>query len=97
VLLGTGLDGLLSDDTEIVAPTDKNVYQYSTKDLEKEGIISLPGSLRAALNQFKESDMMMDIFGEQCFKNYYYAKLEEYDEYRIQVSDWERNRYITRL
>jgi len=97
VLLGTGLDGLLSDDTEILEPTDKNVYQFSTKDLEKEGIISLPGSLRAALTEFKKSDMMKEIFGEQCFKNYYYAKLEEYDEYRIQVSDWERNRYITRL
>jgi glutamine synthetase len=97
VLLGTGLDGLLSNDIEIPAPTDKNVYHFSTKDLEKSGIISLPGSLRAALNEFKESDMMKEIFGEQMFKNYYYAKLEEYDAYRVNVSDWERNRYINRL
>jgi glutamine synthetase len=95
--LGTGLEGLISDDTKIAEPTDKNVYQFSTKQLEKEGIISLPGSLRAALNEFKDSEMMKEIFGEQAFKNYYYAKLEEYDEYRVHVSDWERNRYITRL
>ncbi|TFF97033.1 MAG: type I glutamate--ammonia ligase [Promethearchaeota archaeon] len=97
VLLGTGLDGLLSEDIEIIEPTDKNVYQFSTKQLEKQGITALPGSLRAALNEFRESDMMKQIFGEQCWKNFYYAKLEEYDEYRVQVSDWERNRYITRL
>ncbi len=97
VLLGTGLNGLLSDDIEIPPPTDRNVYHFSTKDLEKSGIISLPGSLRVALTEFKESDMMKEIFGEQMFKNYYYAKLEEYDAYRVIVSDWERNRYITRL
>jgi glutamine synthetase len=97
VLLGTGLDGLLSDDIEVPEATDKNVYHFSTKDLEKSGIISLPGSLRAALKEFKESVMMKEIFGEQMFKNYYYAKLEEYDAYRVNVSDWERDRYITRL
>ncbi|MBD3211831.1 MAG: type I glutamate--ammonia ligase [Candidatus Lokiarchaeota archaeon] len=97
VLLGTGLEGITSDDIEIPEPTDKNVYHFSTKDLEKAGIISLPGSLRAALNEFKESEMMKEIFGEQMFKNYYYAKLEEYDAYRTVVSEWERDRYIQRL
>jgi len=97
VLLATGLEGLLSDDIEIPSPTDKNVYHFSTKDLEKSGIISLPGSLRVALTVFKESEMMKKIFGEDLFKNYYYAKLEEYDAYRVNVSDWERDRYIQRL
>jgi len=40
---------------------------------------------------------MKDVFGEVAFKNYYYAKLEEYDKYRVIVSEWERNRYITHL
>lgn len=97
VLLGTGLEGLTSNDIEIPEPTDKNVYHFSTKDLEKAGIISLPGSLRAALTEFKDSEMMKEIFGEDMFKNYYYAKLEEYDAYRVVVSDWERDRYIQRL
>lgn len=97
VLLGTGLEGLTSDDIKVPEPTDKNVYHFSTKDLEKSGIISLPGSLREALKEFKESEVMKEIFGEQMFKNYYYAKLEEYDAYRVVVSDWERDRYIQRL
>jgi len=97
VLLQSGLDGILSDDIEIPEATDKNVYHFSTKDLEKAGIDALPPSLGAALNEFKASDYMEKVFGEQAFKNYYYAKLEENDAYRINVSQWERDRYITRL
>lgn len=97
VLLQSGLDGILSDDIEIPEATDKNVYHFSTKDLEKAGIDALPPSLGAALNEFKASDYMKEVFGEQAFKNYYYAKLEENDAYRINVSQWERDRYITRL
>lgn len=97
VLLATGLDGVLANDIELYEPTDKNVYHFSTKDLEKSGIISLPGSLREALTEFRNSEFMKDVFGEDPFKNFYYAKLEEYDAYRINVSQWERDRYITRL
>jgi glutamine synthetase len=94
VLLGAGLDGVTSDKIEIPKPVDKNIYKFSLKELEKAKIESLPESLRAALNEFKNSDVMKEIFGETAFKNYYYAKLEEYDAFRIVVSDWERNRYI---
>ena len=97
VLLSAGLDGVLSGDIKLVEPTDKNVYHFSTKDLEKSGIISLPGSLRQALMEFRQSDFMKEVFGEETFKNFYYAKLEEFDAYRINVSQWERDRYITRL
>ncbi|MFW9901722.1 MAG: type I glutamate--ammonia ligase [Promethearchaeota archaeon] len=94
VLLSSGLEGILSEDIEIPDPTDRNVYHLSSKEMEKEGIISLPGSLHEALKHFKNSEFMKEIFGELAFKNYYYAKLEEYDAYRVVVSEWERDRYI---
>jgi glutamine synthetase len=97
VLLSAGLDGVLSDAIELYEPTDRNVYHLTSKEMEKEGIIALPGSLRRALDEFKESEFMKEVFGELAFKNYYYAKLEEYDKYRVVVSEWERDRYITRL
>ena len=50
-----------------------------------------------SLVEFKESEFMKELFGEQTWKNFYYAKLEEFDAYRINVSKWERDRYITRL
>ncbi|MFX0047480.1 MAG: type I glutamate--ammonia ligase [Candidatus Hermodarchaeota archaeon] len=97
VLLRTGLYGVLSDDIKLYEPTDRNVYHLTSKEMEKEGINSLPGSLMEALKEFKDSDFMKEIFGEQPFKNFYYAKLEENDAYRLVVSEWERNRYINRL
>jgi glutamine synthetase len=50
-----------------------------------------------ALKEYRNSEFMKEIFGEEPFKNFYYAKLEENDAYRLVVSEWERNRYITRL
>jgi glutamine synthetase len=97
VLLSTGLKGILSDDLELYEPTDRNVYRYSSKELEKAEITALPGNLREALNEFRDSELMREIFGELAFKNFYYAKLEEYDAYRVNVSEWERERYINRL
>ncbi len=97
VLISTGIYGLLSDDLKIPEPTDRNVYNLTTKEMIKENINSLPGSLSEALVEFSNSELMKEIFGEQAFKNFYYAKLEENDKYRLVVSDWERNRYINRL
>ncbi|KKN45538.1 hypothetical protein LCGC14_0681910 [marine sediment metagenome] len=94
VLIRTGLDGVLSEDIEIPDAEDRNVYHLSSKEMEKEGIKALPGSLSEAIAEFKNSEMMKEVFGEVAFENYYYAKLEEYDAYRLVVSDWERNRYI---
>ena len=65
--------------------------------MEKAGIVALPGSLSEALKEFRQSEFMKEVFGEQPFKNFYYAKLEENDAYRLVVSEWERTRYITRL
>lgn len=97
VLLAAGIEGLISDDIQVLQPTDQNVYHFSTKELEKSGIDSLPGSLRQALDHFKASEFMKQVFGEDPWKNFYYAKLEEFDQYRMHVSPWERDRYITRL
>ncbi|MHA1671924.1 MAG: type I glutamate--ammonia ligase [Promethearchaeota archaeon] len=97
VLISAGLYGLITDDIKILEPTDRNVYHLTTKEMIKENINSLPGSLSEALVEFSNSELMKEIFGEQSFKNFYYAKLEENDKYRLVVSDWERNRYINRL
>jgi glutamine synthetase len=97
VLLASGLEGILTDDIEIPEPTDKNIYHFSTKDLEKAGIDALPSSLGQALKEFRASEFMKEVFGDKPFRNFYWAKLEENDKYKTQVSQWERDRYITRL
>ncbi len=97
VLLSTGLFGVLSEDIKIPESRDENVYKLTTKEMEKAGINALPGSLSEAIKEFRESEFMKEIFGEQAFKNFYYAKLEENDLYKTVVSDCVRCGYITRL
>ncbi len=94
VLLSAGLDGVLSQDIEVPESRDENVYKLTSKEMEKAGINALPGSLSEAIKEFRKSEFMKEIFGEQAFKNFYYAKLEENFSYSCVVGEWERRRYI---
>ncbi len=96
VLLAAGIDGIKKK-TEAPPATDLNVYHLTYKDRKKMGIISLPGSLGEALNEFENSSLMLDVFDEHPFKNFLYAKQEENDFYRGTISNWEFDRYVRKL
>ncbi|HRR55049.1 MAG TPA: glutamine synthetase, partial [Candidatus Methanomethylicus sp.] len=96
VLLTAGLDGIRrkADPGE---PTEINVYKLSYEERKKRGIISLPESLKEALDEMEQSEMMREALGEVAFENYLRVKRKEWDLYRTQVSDWEVERYLRRL
>lgn len=96
VLLSSGLQGII-EKLEAPEPMDINVYKLSTKEMKKRGLKAVPGSLAEAMDQFEKSELMKDVFGEKPFKNYLYAKLEEWDAYRVQVHPWELSRYVDKL
>ncbi|GAB4311669.1 MAG: type I glutamate--ammonia ligase [Promethearchaeota archaeon] len=96
VLLAAGLDGVLKK-TEPPPPRDENVYKLSFKERKKMGLVSLPESFSQALDEFEKSELMREVFGEQAFKNYLYAKHEENDAYRTSISRWEFQRYVAKL
>ncbi|MBD3353999.1 MAG: glutamine synthetase [Candidatus Lokiarchaeota archaeon] len=96
VLLATGLQGII-EELEAPSPMDMNVYKLNTKEMKKKGLKSIPGSLGVALEYFENSNLMKETFCEKPFKNYLYAKLEEWDEYRKQVHGWELTRYMDKL
>ncbi|MHA1727945.1 MAG: type I glutamate--ammonia ligase [Promethearchaeota archaeon] len=96
VLLATGLQGII-EKLDAPPPTDINVYKLNSKEMKKRGLRALPGSLGVALDKFEKSVLMKQIFGEKPFKNYLYAKLSEWDSYRMQVHDWELKRYMYKL
>ena len=57
-------------------------------------ISSLPGTLEEALQELERDEVIAAAFGEHTFKRYIEAKRQEWDEYRVQVSSWEINRYL---
>lgn len=96
VLCAAGLDGIQkrSDPGE---PTELNVYKMNYNERKTRGIVSLPESLKEALDEMEKSEFMRETLGVMAFENYLREKRKEWDLYRMQVTTWEVDRYIGRL
>jgi glutamine synthetase len=57
----------------------------------------LPGTLGDALEALEQDDTIRNALGDRAYQVFCRAKLAEWDEYRIQVTDWERERYLHML
>jgi glutamine synthetase len=92
-MLATGLAGIKGQ-YKVADAVEENIYHFSEKDLDDKGIGRLVGSLGEALEEFKKSKLMREVFGEHTFREYLEAKNAEWDSYRLSVSHWERERYM---
>lgn len=96
VLLAAGLKGI-EENLMPAEPTKQNIFHMDTVEMKKRGIDALPGSLGEALGFFENSALMKETFGEKPFRNFLWAKLSEWDAYRMVVHPWELERYINKL
>ncbi len=96
VLLATGLDGI-KNKIDPGDPVELNVYHMSYEERKERNIVSLPESLKEALDEMETSDLVKETLGETAFENFLKEKRREWDLYRTQVTEWEVNRYIKRL
>lgn len=92
VLLKAGLDGI-KNKLEPPEPVEENVYQLAETDKDKD-IDTLPSSLIEALMEMKSSKLIKDAFGEYLFNRYLSIKIKEWDEFRMHVTEWEREKYM---
>jgi glutamine synthetase len=67
------------------------------EERKNRGIVSLPESLKEALDEMEKSPFMREAFGDVGFDNFIREKRKEWDLYRMQVTNWEVERYIKRL
>lgn len=95
VMLAAGLQGI-KDDIEIPDAINGNIFDMSAQEREDLGIQTLPGSLGAAINTFKDSELMRYALGEHIFEKYLVSKTIEWDSYRTQVHQWELENYLRR-
>ena len=94
-ILAAGLDGI-ENKIQPLASTDKNIFQMTESQRVEEGIESLPGSLKEAIDEMANSKLAKDALGSHIFEKYIEAKNEEWDEYRTKVSKWETDQYLTK-
>ncbi|MDF2556604.1 MAG: glnA [Bacillales bacterium] len=94
VILKAGLDGIKKG-LEVPAPVDRNIYAMDAEERKAEGITDLPASLKEALENLKADSLIKDALGEHIFEHFITAKEIEWDEFRIHVSNWERENYMS--
>ncbi|MFZ3069821.1 MAG: glutamine synthetase family protein [Anaerolineaceae bacterium] len=94
VMLVAGLDGI---DQGMGCPdslNNVNVYELTESERNAMGIEMLPGSLLEAVNEFEGDQLLKNALGESLSDKFITARLAEWEDYRIHVSDWEVKRYL---
>jgi glutamine synthetase len=92
-LLHAGLEGI-EQGYELEAPMETNLYHLTAEERRDRGIVSLPETLGEAIDEFAASDLMRRAFGDHIFEAYVTLKRREWDDYRVQLTQWELDRYL---
>jgi glutamine synthetase len=95
-LLHAGLEGI-EQGYELPPPMETNLYHLTPEQRRERGIVSLPETLGEAINELAESALMRKALGAHIFDRYVELKRKEWDEYRVQLTQWELDRYLAVL
>ncbi len=93
MMLNAGLDGVKNNLTP-PASVDRDIYKMSSQQMAEEKIGIMPASLKEAIEELKASEIARHTLGEHIFTKYIEAKEQEWENYRIAVTDWERDTYL---
>ena len=92
-LLHAGLEGI-ERGYELPDPMETNLYHLTAEQRKERGIIALPETLGEAIDELAGSDVARKALGPHIFDRYVELKRKEWDEYRVQLSEWEMQRYL---
>ena len=92
-MLRAGLRGI-EKKYPLPEPIEEDIYTMSENERKKRGIKSLPDSLYSAILTTEKSDVVKDALGENVFKKFIANRKREWEEYRIQVTDYEIKKYL---
>jgi glutamine synthetase len=93
VMLAAGLEGI-EKGYEPPSPVEENVYEMSDKERSERGIKTLPASLWEAILLTEKSEIMRKALGDHVFDAFIKNKKIEWDQYRIQITDYELKKYL---
>jgi glutamine synthetase len=93
VILAAGLKGI-DEGYELPREAEDDMWTLSERERKSLGIQPLPGSLQEAIGIAENSELLAEALGEQVFDFFLRNKRKEWEEYRIQVSAFERDRML---
>lgn len=94
VMLAAALDGIDKGMTPDAPLNNVNVYELGVEERREKGISELPGSLREALLDLDKDAVIKDALGKNIYEAFTRAKWSEWEDYRLNVMDWEVTRYL---
>jgi len=94
VLLASGLDGIRNSMTP-PASVDCNIYDMTDEERKAQNIKSLPATLKDALNELEQDQVVKEALGEHLYTNFLEAKEIEWNHFRTIVHPWEREQYMS--
>jgi glutamine synthetase len=96
VCLAAGLDGIRNQ----IMPPDSvncNIFAMSEEERIERGIECLPGNLHEAIEALEQDPYICGVLGNHAKEHFVRAKKKEWEEYRASVSNWEIERYLSRV
>ena len=93
VLLQAGLEGI-EKGYELPEPMEQNLYHLAADERRRLGIEQLPETLGEAIELAADSELVLRALGEHTFNRYIEIKRQEWEDYRVQVTQWELDRYL---
>ncbi len=95
-MLAAGLEGI-EKEYELPDPVERNIYQMSEAERKELGIGTLPEDLWEAIQVAAQSELMRKTLGDAVFESLIESKKVEWDKYRLHVTPWEMDNYLSVL
>jgi glutamine synthetase len=95
-LLHAGLEGI-EKGYELPPPMEQNLYHLTAEQRRERGIVGLPETLGEAIDELAGSDLARRALGPHIFGRYVELKRKEWDDYRVQLTPWELEKYLPAL
>jgi len=92
-VLAAGMKGI-AEDYELPREAEDDVWALTERERKSLGIEPLPKSLSEAIVVAERSELLADTLGEHVFDYFLRNKRAEWEEYRGQVSAFERDRML---
>ena len=93
VLLAAGLKGI-EEGYELPDGAEDDVWSLTEAERRALGIEPLPQNLSEAVAAMEGSELVAETLGEHVFDFFLRNKRREWEEYRAQVTPFERDRYL---
>jgi glutamine synthetase len=93
-MIGAAMDGVERKLTPPKGLNNIDIYDLTNEERIELGINQLPGSLLEALNELEKDEVVKSSLGDNLYNAFVRAKRSEWEDYRIYVTDWEKERYL---